>query len=71
MKQVKMLKDAMKNNYIVPAFNIANFEILRGLLVAAKEMKSPIILQIMPAAPSMAAPFINVRVCLLSIMKRS
>lgn len=50
MKQVKMLKDAMKNNYIVPAFNSANFEILRGLLVAAKEMKSPIILQISESA---------------------
>ena len=32
MKQIKMLKDAMKNNYIVPAFNFANFEILKGLV---------------------------------------
>lgn len=45
MKQVKMLKDAMKNNYIVPAFNFANFEILRGLIDACIETKSPIILQ--------------------------
>ena len=45
MKQVKMLKDAMKNNYIVPAFNFANFEILRGLIDACVETKSPIILQ--------------------------
>ena len=33
MKQVKMFKDALKNNYIVPAFNFANFEILKGILL--------------------------------------
>ena len=27
-----MFKDALKNNYIVPAFNFANFEILKGIL---------------------------------------
>ncbi len=50
MKQVKMLKDAMKNNYIVPAFNFANFEILRGLIDAAKETNSPVILQVSESA---------------------
>lgn len=50
MKQVKMLKDAIKNNYIVPAFNFANFEILRGLIEACKETKSPVILQVSESA---------------------
>ena len=50
MKQVKMLKDAMKNNYIVPAFNFANFEILRGVIDACIETKSPVILQVIESA---------------------
>ncbi len=50
MKQVKMLKHAMANNYIVPAFNFANFEILRGLIEAAKETRSPVILQVSESA---------------------
>jgi len=50
MKQVKMLKDAIKNNYIVPAFNFANFEILRGVIDACVETKSPVILQISESA---------------------
>ena len=50
MKQVKMLKDAMKNNYIVPAFNFANFEILRGIIEACQETKSPVILQVSESA---------------------
>lgn len=50
MKQVKMLKDAMKNNYIVPAFNFANFEILSGLIDACVETNSPVILQVSESA---------------------
>ena len=50
MKQVKMLKDAIKNNYIIPAFNFANFEILRGVIEAAVETNSPIILQVSESA---------------------
>jgi len=50
MKQIKMLKDAMKNNYIVPAFNFANFEILRGVLDSCIENKSPVILQVSESA---------------------
>ena len=34
MKQVKMLNKAMKDGYVVPAFNFANFEILKGLIEA-------------------------------------
>ncbi len=50
MKQISMLKNAMKNKYIVPAFNFANFEILRGILIASIEMKSPVILQVSESA---------------------
>jgi len=50
MKQVKMFKDALKNNYIVPAFNFANFEILKGIIEAVKEAKSPVILQVSESA---------------------
>ena len=50
MQQVKMFKDALKNNYIVPAFNFANFEILKGVLDAVKESKSPVILQVSESA---------------------
>ena len=50
MKQLKMLKDAMKNNYIVPAFNFANFEILRGIVDACLETRSPVILQVSESA---------------------
>ena len=50
MKQLKMLKDAIKNNYIVPAFNFANFEILRGIIDACLETKSPVILQVSESA---------------------
>ena len=50
MIQTKMFKDALKNNYIVPAFNFANFEILKGILEAVKETKSPVILQVSESA---------------------
>ena len=50
MLQVRMLKKAMKEEYIVPAFNFANFEILRGVLDTARELKSPIILQVSESA---------------------
>lgn len=50
MKQLKMLKDAMANSYIVPAFNFANFEILRGVLDACIESNSPVILQVSESA---------------------
>lgn len=50
MIQVKMLKKAMTGNYIVPAFNIANFEILKGLILAVEETNSPMILQVSESA---------------------
>ena len=45
-----MLKKAMKGKYVVPAFNFANFEILKGIVEACKETKSPLILQVSESA---------------------
>ena len=50
MKHLKMLNDAKKGNYIVPAFNFANYEILRGIVDACLETKSPVILQVSESA---------------------
>lgn len=50
MLQIKMLKNAKDNNYIVPAFNFANYEILRGILDACKQTKTPVILQVSESA---------------------
>ena len=50
MKQIKMMHKANKENYIIPAFNFANFEILKGIIEACKETKSPVILQISESA---------------------
>ncbi|MBR2969595.1 MAG: class II fructose-bisphosphate aldolase [Clostridia bacterium] len=50
MRQLDMLRKAMKKKYIVPAFNFANFEILKGLLQASDELKSPMILQVSESA---------------------
>lgn len=50
MNQLTMLKKAIKKNYIVPAFNISSFEILRGLIDACLEMRSPVILQLSESA---------------------
>ena len=46
----KMLNRAMKGKYVVPAFNFANFEILKGILEACSETKSPVILQVSESA---------------------
>ena len=45
-----MLNKAMKEGYIVPAFNFANFEILRGVIEVCVEEKSPVILQVSESA---------------------
>lgn len=42
----KILDDANKNNYAVGAFNTVNLEFTQAILAAAKEKKSPVIIQI-------------------------
>ncbi len=41
-----LLKDAMERNYAVGSFSVANIEMIQGVVKAAEETKSPIILQI-------------------------
>jgi len=40
-----LLIEARANHYAVPAFNINNLEILKAVMAAAEEMKSPVIVQ--------------------------
>ena len=40
-----ILKDAKEKGYAVPAFNVYNMETVMGVIKAAEEMKSPIIMQ--------------------------
>ena len=42
---LKILKKARKNKYAVPAFNINNLEILKAVVQAGIELKSPLIIQ--------------------------
>ena len=41
-----LLADAMEKNYAVGSFSVANIEMIQGVIKAAEETKSPIILQI-------------------------
>lgn len=40
-----MIKTAQQNGYAVPAFNAENMEMIQGILEAAEESKSPVIIQ--------------------------
>ncbi len=42
---VKMLQDTMRNNYVVGAFNIVDIVTMSAVIDAAKEKKSPVIIQ--------------------------
>jgi fructose-bisphosphate aldolase class II len=42
----KLLADAEKGNYAVGGFNVANMEMVMGVIRAAEELRSPVILQI-------------------------
>ena len=48
VKMRDLLKDAQKNNYAVPAFNVCNLEYLQCVFKAAEEMKAPVIIAIHP-----------------------
>ncbi len=44
----QIIGDAEKGNYCVPAFNVYNVETVMGILKAAEEAKSPVIMQVYP-----------------------
>lgn len=41
----ELLKDAKEEKYAVGAFNVPNLEAIRGVIQAAEELESPVILQ--------------------------
>lgn len=51
-----ILKPALEKNYAVGAFNFCNMEILKGIIYAANECKSPVIAQISKGAIEYAGP---------------
>ena len=40
-----ILKDADEKGYAVPAFNVYNMETVMGVIAAAEEQRSPVIIQ--------------------------
>ncbi len=51
----KMLLDAQKGNYAVGAFNVENMEMVKAVINAAEELKSPVILQTTPSTVKYAS----------------
>ena len=52
----KMFQKAYKDGYAIGAFNVNNMEIIQGIVKAADELKSPIILQASAGARKYAGP---------------
>lgn len=44
----QIMEGAEKGNYCVPAFNVYNIETVMGVIKAAEELKSPVIMQVYP-----------------------
>lgn len=54
----EMFKKAYEGHYAVGAFNVNNMEIIQGIVEAAREEKSPLILQFRPVPANMLTTFI-------------
>jgi fructose-bisphosphate aldolase class II len=52
----QMFKDARSGGYAIGAFNVNNMEIIQGIIEAAKEENSPLILQVSAGARKYASP---------------
>lgn len=52
----EMFKKAYEGGYAVGAFNVNNMEIIQGIVMAAAETKSPVILQVSAGARKYASP---------------
>lgn len=52
----EMFKKAYEGGYAVGAFNVNNMEIVQGIVAAAKELRSPLILQASSGARNYAGP---------------
>ena len=45
----EMLRSARENGYAVPAFNAENLEMVQGIIQAAEDMRSPVMIQTTPS----------------------
>ncbi|HBX47678.1 MAG TPA: fructose-bisphosphate aldolase, partial [Clostridiaceae bacterium] len=52
----EIFKKAYRGGYAIGAFNVNNMEIIQGIVEAAKEEKSPVILQVSGGALKYANP---------------
>ncbi|MDR5658536.1 class II fructose-1,6-bisphosphate aldolase [Serpentinicella sp. ANB-PHB4] len=52
----ELFQQAYKNKYAIGAFNVNNMEIIQGIVEAAKEEQSPLILQVSAGARKYASP---------------
>ena len=52
----QLLDHAAENNYGVPAFNVNNLEQIRAIMEGAKELNSPVIIQVSKSARKYAGP---------------
>ena len=52
----EMFEKALKSDYAIGAFNVNNMEIIQGIVEAAQEEKSPLILQVSAGARKYAKP---------------
>ena len=72
----EMLEDARKNHYAIPAFDVSNYDMMKSVLEACEEERSPALLMVlgvdlvdkgMPLMASMikgASDHFNIPVCL-------
>ncbi|HEY8347706.1 MAG TPA: class II fructose-bisphosphate aldolase [Symbiobacteriaceae bacterium] len=54
----EMLEKARAEKYAVPAFDVSNLEFVRAVVEVAEEMKSPVILMVVPPDAEAAMPYL-------------
>lgn len=50
----ELLLDAQRKHYAVPAFNVENMETIQGVVIAAQELRHPVIIQTTPSSAAYA-----------------
>lgn len=63
------IKEAYKNKYAIPQFNINNLEWAKYILEACEEEKSPVILGVSPSAISYMGGYFTVRMVINGLIK--
>ena len=59
----EMFAKALKNDYAIGAFNVNNMEIIQGIVDAAKEENTSLILQVSAGARKYAKPAYLLKLC--------